>query len=110
MFNKESNGEMMDLDDIIAERILGELTEDAKNKIVLDYINKRIDVDSYAVRNKGEALVTKACTNALDERKQDIADAVNEALTETLENKNTISKWIIKRRLIAGAKYLLTQL
>lgn len=99
----------MNLDDIIAEKILGELTEDAKNKIVLDYINKRIDVDSYAVRNKVETLVTKACTNALDERKQDIADAVNEALTETLENKNTIAKWIKKHNLKLGAKYLLTQ-
>ena len=100
----------MDLDDIIANKIIEEIAPEAKDRMISEYLTQRIASDSYRIRNKVEDMIVKECVKALDERKQDIADAVNEALTETLENKNTISKWIIKRRLIAGAKYILTQL
>ena len=97
----------MKLEDILSESIMKELSPEAKDKIISEYIAKNVDITDYKIRNKIDDILVREINKKLETKIPEISEKVMNAYDEAIKDKGLIQTWIYKRHLRRVAETIL---
>lgn len=95
------------LDEMLAEAIMKQTSDEVKDEVVKEYIRSNIDLSRNKIQGYVDKIITEACYKELDKRKDEITKVVIDAIDEKLVNKGFIQGIIYKRKLRSIAKEIL---
>lgn len=97
----------MKLEDLVTESISKELSQDARDKIVNEYINRNIDLTGHRVKDNVLNVLTVEINKELEKRRDEISILVTTAFDEAIKDKGLIQTIIYKKRLRVVAESIL---
>jgi len=98
---------VINLEELLAEAIMKQTSDEVKDEVVKEYLQKKINLTDRYIQRYVERILTEACHNELDKRKEEFTKVVIDAIDEKLVDKGFIQSIIYKRKLRSIANMIL---